>query len=99
MLNYSLNNLIAELESAIEKMEMPGFDSVCDKDWYHYSEFDVEFEDCFVHVEGYVYKSWDTGGDLCAQNINIQKNEIQFEEDKKFLSVEDVLKIEEAVRS
>ena len=99
MQNYSLNNLIAELESAIEKMEMKGFDTTYDSHWYGYSSFDFEFEDCHVHIEGNVYKSFDTGGDLCAQNISIQKNDIQYEEDKKHISVADILTIEEAVRS
>lgn len=99
MPNYSLNNLIAELESAIEKMEMKGFDTTYDSHWYGYSSFDFDFEDCSVHIEGNIYKSFDTGGDLDSQNISIEKNDIQYEEKKRFISAMDIETIEEAVRS
>jgi hypothetical protein len=99
-MNYSLNNLIAELESAIEKMEMKGFDTTYDTHWYGYSSFDFEFEDCFVHIEGNVYKSFDTGRDLESQNMDIHKAEIQHEDgDPKYISFVDVKIIEESIRS
>ena len=78
---------------------MPGFDSVCDKYWRRYSEFDFEFEDCFVHIEGIIHKSWDDGGDLNSQNMEIHKNQIQYEEDEKQISFVDIQTIEESIGS